>query len=204
MFTGIVQGLGNILTIKEQGGISRIQVELPEAYRQRLEVGQSIAINGVCLTVVQHTKQGRVYFDAIDETLRLTNLSSLKVGDQVNVERAARFGDEIGGHLLSGHIHGLATVIDLVDDNDNLAIHWKPPLALRKYVLPKGYVALNGCSLTVGERFDEFIFSVYLIPETRRVTTFGSILQGDVLNLEVDMQTQAIVDSVERALEQRS
>lgn len=203
MFTGIVQGLGRVVSIEKTRGISRIKIALPVDRSKLLEVGQSIAINGVCLTVVRFCDRGHVCFDAIDETLRLTNLDSLGIGDQVNVERAARFGDEIGGHVLSGHIHGLALVTDLVERDDNLAMYWKLPAALQKYVLPKGYVALNGCSLTVGERFDALTYSVYLIPETRRVTNFGSISKGDALNLEIDSQTQAIVDTVERVLEQR-
>ena len=125
-------------------------------------------------------------------------------GGSVNVERAARFGDEIGGHLLSGHIHGLAEVTRVEQTADNLAVWWSIPEALRRYVLPKGYVALNGCSLTVGDRPVDGCYSVHLIPETRRITTFGTVAVGDRINVEVDSQTQAVVDTVERVMAERA
>ena len=202
MFTGIVQGLGEVTHIQDHGEICRLQVRLPMGRDQGLETGASVAINGVCLTVVGWDQRG-VEFDVIDETLRLTNLGDLKVGHVVNVERAARFGDEIGGHVLSGHIHGRAQVTELVETDANLAVWWAIPEALKKYVLPKGYVSLNGCSLTVGDTERDGQLSIHLIPETRELTTFGRIMVGDSLNLEIDSQTQAIVDTVERVLEQR-
>lgn len=202
MFTGIVQGLGEVTQIKDHAGIRRLQVRLPTGRDQGLETGASVAINGVCLTVVGWDQHG-VEFDVIDETLRLTNLGDLKVGHVVNVERAARFGDEIGGHVLSGHIHGRAQVTEVVETDANLAVWWAVPDALKKYVLPKGYVSLNGCSLTVGDTERDGQLSIHLIPETRELTTFGRVTVGDSLNLEIDSQTQAIVDTVERVLEQR-
>lgn len=202
MFTGIVQGLGEVTQIQDHAGIRRLQVRLPTGRDQGLETGASVAINGVCLTVVGWDQHG-VEFDVIDETLRLTNLGDLKVGHVVNVERAARFGDEIGGHVLSGHIHGRAQVTEVVETDANLAVWWAVPDALKKYVLPKGYVSLNGCSLTVGDTARDGQLSIHLIPETRELTTFGRVTVGDSLNLEIDSQTQAIVDTVERVLEQR-
>lgn len=202
MFTGIVQGLGEVTQIQDQAGIRRLQVRLPNGRDQGLETGASVAINGVCLTVVGWDQHG-VEFDVIDETLRLTNLGDLKVGHVINVERAARFGDEIGGHVLSGHIHGRAQVTEVVETDANLAVWWAVPDALKKYVLPKGYVSLNGCSLTVGDTERDGQLSIHLIPETRELTTFGRVTVGDSLNLEIDSQTQAIVDTVERVLEQR-
>jgi riboflavin synthase len=202
MFTGIVQGLGEVTQIQDHAGIRRLQVQLPTGRDQGLETGASVAINGVCLTVVGWDQHG-VEFDVIDETLRLTNLGDLKVGHVVNVERAARFGDEIGGHVLSGHIHGRAQVTEVVETDANLAVWWAVPEALKKYVLPKGYVSLNGCSLTVGDTERDGQLSIHLIPETRELTTFGRVTVGDSLNLEIDSQTQAIVDTVERVLEQR-
>jgi riboflavin synthase len=202
MFTGIVQGLGEVTQIQDHAGIRRLQVRLPTGRDQGLETGASVAINGVCLTVVGWDQHG-VEFDVIDETLRLTNLGDLKVGHVVNVERAARFGDEIGGHVLSGHIHGRAQVTEVVETDANLAVWWAVPEELKKYVLPKGYVSLNGCSLTVGDTERDDQLSIHLIPETRELTTFGRVTVGDSLNLEIDSQTQAIVDTVERVLEQR-
>ena len=202
MFTGIVQGLGEVTYIEDHGGIRRLQVRLPSCHDQGLETGASVAINGVCLTVVGWNQQG-VQFDVIHETLRLTNLGALEIGNFVNVERAACFGDEIGGHVLSGHIHGQAKVTEVEETQANLAVWWHVPEGLQKYVLAKGYVALNGCSLTVGDTERDGQFSIHLIPETRELTTFGRVAVGDALNLEIDSQTQAIVDTVERVLEQR-
>ena len=202
MFTGIVQGLGEVTQIRDDQGIRRIQVRMPQGRDTDLHTGASIAINGVCLTVTGWDQQG-VQFDVIDETLRLTNLGELQTGFWVNVERAARFGDEIGGHVLSGHIHGQAEVTEVIETEANLAVWWRIPESLLKYVLPKGYVSLNGCSLTVGEASRDGQMSIHLIPETRALTTFGRIKPGDHLNLEIDSQTQAIVDTVERVLEQR-
>lgn len=199
MFTGIVQGLGKVVAATPVQGRMRLQVVLPEGRTQGLETGASVAINGVCLTVVEHADQWAA-FDVIDETLRLTNLGALSLGDSVNVERAARFGDEIGGHLLSGHIHGVAELVEIVANQGNLTLWWEVPESLVKYVMPKGYVALNGCSLTVGDTPSGRRFSVHLIPETLRITTFGRAAVGDRLNLEIDSQTQAVVDTVERVL----
>ena len=202
MFTGIVQGLGEVTQIQDHAGIRRLQVRLPTGRDQGLETGASVAINGVCLTVVGWDQHG-VEFDVIDETLRLTNLGDLKVGRVVNVERAARFGDEIGGHVLSGHIHGRAQVTEVVETDANLAVWWAVPDALKKYVLPKGYVSLNGCSTGRLAQYHRRLTSIHLIPETRELTTFGRVTVGDSLNLEIYSQTQAIVDTVERVLEQR-
>ncbi len=202
MFTGIVQGVGVVTGVADRQGIRRFQIRMPKDYDKGLATGASIAINGLCLTVVGWDDRG-VQFDVIDESLRLSNLSDLREGSFVNIERAARFGDEIGGHVLSGHIHGLGTVIDVVEAEANIAVWVSVPNALSKYVLPKGYVSLNGCSLTFGELVKDGQFSIHLIPETRSVTIFGQVCVGDQLNLEIDSQTQAIVDTVERVLDQR-
>jgi riboflavin synthase len=143
-----------------------------------------------------------VGFDLMMETLRVTNLGELKPGDEVNLERAARFGDEIGGHLLSGHIHGRARLLQRETPENNLRLLLEAPAGLERYLLPKGYVALDGVSLTLGE-VDGRRFSVYLIPETLRVTTLGQRSPGELLNLEIDTQTQAVVDTVERVLAER-
>lgn len=199
MFTGIVQGLGTVLSCEDSGGIRRLEVVLPEGRGRGLMIGASVAINGVCLTAVA-ISEDTAYFDVIDETLRLTNLGQVTPGARVNVERAARFGDEIGGHVLSGHIQGLAKVVAVEPQDANLTVVFDTPPPLHKYLLAKGYVALNGASLTLGETIENGRCRVHLIPETRRLTTFGSVGIGDLMNLEVDPQTQAIVDTVERVL----
>lgn len=199
MFTGIVQGRGRVVSLTG-AELVRLVIEVPSV--DGLEKGASVAINGVCLTAVEwHDRQ--VHFDVIGETLRITNLGALTPGDDVNVERAARFGDEIGGHLLSGHIHATVELIASEIQGENLALTYQAPSEVAKYLMPKGYVALDGCSLTLGPDIEAGRFQVFLIPETRQVTVVESRQVGDRVNLEVDTQTQAVVDTVERVLEQR-
>jgi len=198
MFTGIVQGTAEVVSAKVTGGVIRLIVEFADPERLTgLEAGASIAINGTCLTVVSFSTS-QVAFDLIDETLRLTNLKQLQPGDWVNFERAAKFGDEIGGHLLSGHIHTQAEVVKVQPDDSNLAVFLKVAEQWQEYVLAKGYIALDGASLTIGGRVEDGVFSVHLIPETLRLTTIGSKQPGDMINVEIDSQTQAVVDTVKR------
>ncbi len=194
MFTGIVQTALPVVAIEARPQLHRISLRFPKALLEGLVPGASVALNGTCLTVVA-IEEDRVAFEMMMETLRLTNLGTLAVGDQVNVERAARFDSEIGGHLLSGHIHTKVRVAAVETPENNRVIHFELPEAWRDYVLPKGYVALNGCSLTVSEEVGER-FCVYLIPETLKITTFSDLEVGDWVNLEVDSQTQAVVDTV--------
>lgn len=202
MFTGIVQGIAKLQHLEQKTNLSTFGVELPPAAREGLQVGASVAINGVCLTIVRWDDQA-VYFDAMIETLRLTNLGALKEGDLVNFERAARFQDEIGGHLMSGHVIDQVALTAFQElDEENLRLEFTVPEKWMKYIFAKGYIGLNGCSLTVGE-VEENRFSVYLIPETRRATTFGTMPEGTKVNLEIDPQTQVIVDTVERVMAAR-
>jgi len=201
MFTGIVQGRGRVLAVEDRASFRRLTVELPEGRADGLETGASVAIAGTCLTV--EAFDGRqVQFDVIDETLRLTTLGGLASGDAVNIERAATFGSEIGGHVLSGHVMGTATLVRREPSENNLALYLKLPEALQPYVLAKGYVAVDGCSLTVGTVTDG-VFSLHLIPETLRLTTLGDRQVGDRFNIEVDAMTQAVVDTVQRVLAAR-
>lgn len=196
MFTGIVQGTALIKSIEKKDRLFRMAIEFPQSALKNVSHGASIAINGTCLTVSEFTSN-TAHFDVMMETLRVTNLNHLTIGSVVNFERAAKFGDEIGGHLLSGHIHTTVTVSSVDKTENNCIIKFKVPEEWTKYILPKGFVAVNGCSLTVGEVANNE-FNVYLIPETLEITTFGSTTAGDVINLEVDHQTQTIVDTVER------
>lgn len=201
MFTGIVQAAVPVVALVEQPQLVTLTLELPERLCAGLAIGSSIAVNGTCLTITGF--EGRhVHFDAMLETLRVTNLGTLRVGDRVNVERAARHGDEVGGHILSGHVHAQAEIVRIEQPENNHEIVFRAPAALMKYILPKGFVALNGCSLTIG-RVEGDIFNVWLIPETLRATTYGELGVGAQVNLEVDAQTQAIVDTVERVLAER-
>ena len=165
--------------------------------------GASIALNGTCLTVTKFdTQTSNASFDVILETLNKTNLGELKVGDSLNFERAARYGDEIGGHIMSGHVFGAIELIDVLKTPSNVTLVFKLPRKAKAYVLAKGFVGLNGCSLTVGEVNDDR-FNVHLIPETLDVTTFGMLSNGAKVNLELDASTQAIVETVQRVLENR-
>ena len=166
--------------------------------RRAPAIGASVAVAGVCLTVVEVTGEG-VAFDVIDETLRVTTLGELSEGAEVNIERAARFGDEIGGHQLSGHVSGTGVLSERVDTPDNCRLTLRLPQDLRPYVLPKGFVSIDGVSLTVGEVSAEAgTFHVHLIPETLRRTTLGEATTDGRHNIEIDAMTQAVVDTVRR------
>ncbi len=198
MFTGIVQTRLPVAALERKEDFATFTFEFPEKLSVGLHIGASVAINGTCLTV-RTLEQGRVSFDAIGQTLKVTNLGDLQPGSVVNIERAARFGDEIGGHVLSGHIMDQVAVL-VVDDSANNRVVWmERPADLSPFLLDKGYVALNGCSLTIAE-VTEDRFCVHLIPETRDVTTFGMVQVGDRINVEVDAQTQAVVETVRRLL----
>ena len=199
MFTGIVQGMGRVVSIEQPAADFRTHtVELPEDMAGDLQTGASVAHNGCCLTVTE-TDGRTVRFDLMAETLDKTNLGRLKAGDLVNLERAARFGDEIGGHLMSGHITATTEILRIERTEHNTTMHFALPAALKPYILPKGFVGLDGCSLTIGS-VGEDSFCVHLIPETLRRTLFGTRQAGDTVNLEIDPQTQAVVDTVGRIL----
>ncbi|MCE0811484.1 riboflavin synthase subunit alpha [Buttiauxella sp. S04-F03] len=202
MFTGIVQGTATLVSIDEKPNFRTHVIEMPDAMLPGLETGASVAHNGCCLTVTE-INGNHVSFDLMKETLRITNLGELVVGDSVNVERAAKFNDEIGGHLMSGHIMTTAEVAKILTSENNRQIWFKiRDKTLMKYILHKGYIGIDGISLTVGE-VTASRFCVHLIPETLERTTLGSKKLGNRINIEIDPQTQAIVDTVERVLAQR-
>ncbi|MCW8887674.1 MAG: riboflavin synthase subunit alpha [Gammaproteobacteria bacterium] len=201
MFTGIIQGTAEIVKIDEKNNFRTHTVRLPQGLTHGIELGASIAHNGCCLTVTKF-EDGLASFDLMQETLRLTNLGELSVGDQVNVERAARFGDEIGGHAMSGHIITTADVVAINKSENNLQIRFEIDPAFSKYIFTKGYIGIDGISLTIGD-VEGNRFEVNLIPETIERTTIGSYQIGDRINIEVDPQTQAILDTVERTLAQQ-
>lgn len=198
MFTGIVQTRLPIVVVDRKEDFASFTLSFPETLREGLKNGASVALNGTCLTV-RHMDADRITFDAIGQTLKLTNLGAVVVGTEVNIERAARMGDEIGGHLLSGHVMGQVAILDRVESDNNLVLWFERPQTLAAYLLDKGYVGLNGCSLTIAEVLEDR-FAVHLIPETREVTNFGTARVGDLINIEVDSQTQAVVDTVKRLL----
>lgn len=203
MFTGIVQGIAPIHSITEKAHFRTQVVKLPPEMRKGLEIGASVANNGVCLTVTE-INDDLVSFDLMQETLRITNLGELKAGDFVNIERAMQMGAEIGGHLLSGHVYCTAVISDIIATENNRQIWFELPNEdVMKYILTKGFIAVDGISLTIGEVKGKQ-FCVNLIPETLQRTLMGQRKVGDVVNIEIDPQTQAIVETVERYLAARS
>ncbi|MGL4858925.1 MAG: riboflavin synthase subunit alpha [Enterobacteriaceae bacterium] len=201
MFTGIVQGTAQLVAIDEKSNFRTHTLKMPADSLAQLETGASVAHNGCCLTVTA-IEGDLVSFDLMKETLRITNLGDLQIGDWVNFERAARFGDEIGGHAMSGHIICVAEIVKVLSSENNRQVWFKMPPELIKYVLHKGYIGVDGISLTVGEVVRNR-FCVHLIPETLQRTTLGQKKLGNRVNIEIDPQTQAIIDTVERVLAQR-
>jgi len=204
MFTGIVQTQATVVSKVLNEGVIRLVVSVGDEYVKHLDLGASIAINGCCLTVVKvelsnHDVVAQVHFDVIDETLALTNLGELELGSLVNYERSVTFGTELGGHIVSGHIHCAAQISQIIKVQSNFKIQLSLPKKWQKYVIYKGFVAINGASLTVGE-VDEHGFWLHLIPETLAITNLGSAQVGDKLNIEVDQQTYTIINTVENYL----
>ena len=199
MFTGIVQGKGEIVSIEIGNEITTLQIRVPST--EELQIGASISIDGVCLTATAFTDE-IVSFDVIPETLEKTTLGQLEQGHYVNVERSLRYGDEVGGHLLSGHIigRGLVSKSEQVGDGAQYSIIAPPDV--RKYIVSKGYVGIDGISLTIGDVSEDH-FDLHLIPETLRLTTIGEKQVGDAVNLEIDSTTMMIVETVERMMKER-
>ncbi|QGS49837.1 riboflavin synthase [Shewanella putrefaciens] len=201
MFTGIVQATCEVVAIHKKDGLNTLEVAFKPDLHEGLAIGASVANNGVCLTVTQ-VVDDRVFFDVVEETLRLTNLANLSVGQYVNVERSLTFGSEIGGHILSGHIHTKAKVTNISHTEQHYDLTLSVEPKWMDYIFYKGFVGINGCSLTVGE-VTETSFMLHLIPETLKLTNLGQCKVGDELNIEIDSQTQVIVDIVERVLAKR-
>ncbi len=168
-----------------------------------LQLGASVAINGTCLTVTQHDAH-TTRFDIIKETLSTTNLGRLDVSSKVNVERSFKVGDEVGGHVVSGHVSTTASLEHLHHEGNDRVLAFKVEPHWQNYIFHKGYVALDGASLTVSSvNRETSCFSVSLIPETIERTTLGLLSVGGLVNVEIDSQTQAVVDTVERVLSER-
>jgi riboflavin synthase len=201
MYTGIVQGAFPVRSVVKRPLSLSYSVELPERLRADLELGRSVSVDGVCQTVAG-LEGSLVSFDAHQETLRVTTLGELSPASLVNVERSAHLHAENGGHAISGHVDGTVEIVGVQASPDNHRISLRVPEAFRKYIFNKGFVALHGASLTVSD-WDPGAgtFNVYLIPETLRLTTFAQKRAGDRLNLEIDRQTQTLVDTIERTVE---
>src|SRR5882672_3378912 len=200
MFTGIVTDIGEVVAVEPRAeGLSRLKIACgydPDG----IDIGASIACSGVCLTVVARGRDGnRAWFavDAAAETLRVTTVGRWHDGTHINLERALKVGDELGGHIVAGHADGLATLIARVEMTDMARLGFRVPAELARFVAPKGSVALDGVSLTVNEVVDD-IFAVLIIPHTLAVTTLGALAVGDAVNLEVDLMARYAARLMER------
>lgn len=203
MFTGIVKGRARVADIQRNQGLYAIRLAFPEGFDEGLALGASVAVDGVCLTVTRHAP-GQADFDVMQESLARTTLIHLALGDEVNVERAARDGAEIGGHPLSGHVDCTAEIVGIDTPENNKVMHFQLPAEWARYVFAKGYIAVNGCSLTVSDMVrDTQRFSVWFIPETLRATTFDDKRVGDRVNIEIERATQVTVDTIRSYLDER-
>ena len=191
MFTGIVTDLGKIRAMDQQGDL---RVRIGTSYDVAgIDMGASIACDGVCLTVVGLGTDGGNWFD-VDisaESVDVTAIRDWAVGRRLNLERALRLGDELGGHIVSGHVDGVATLLELRDEGDSTRMTFDAPENLARFIAPKGSVALNGTSLTVNA-VDGTRFGVNIIPHTKEVTTWGDAKEGDRINLEIDTMARYV------------
>lgn len=185
MFTGIVQAVGRIRSLETRGGDVRLIVETAGLDLAGVAVGDSIAVSGACLTAVA-LEAGAFAADVSRETLDRTILGSLGPGSPVNLERALRAGDALGGHYVTGHVDGLARVVDVREDARSWRVRFEVPATLARYLAPKGSATVDGVSLTVNE-VEGRVFGVNLIPHTLEVTTLGALAAGRIVNLEVDI-----------------
>jgi riboflavin synthase len=191
MFTGIVTDIGEVLETHLEGDLrARIATHYDVT---GIDIGASIASDGVCLTVIALGQQPRPWYEVqiSAETLSKTNLGTWAPGHRLNLERALKVGDELGGHIVSGHVDGMAEVVGLRPEGDSLRVTFRAPDALAKFIAPKGSVALNGTSLTVNE-VEGRDFGINFIPHTQKATTWGEVALGDLVNLEVDTMARYV------------
>jgi riboflavin synthase len=189
MFTGIVTAVGEVKAVETLPGLTRLSIAAPYTHA---DIGASIAHDGVCLTVVEtetHQNGMRYVVEVAPESLALTTMGSLKAGDRVNLERSLKVGDELGGHIVQGHIDGLGEVLSVRQDGEGWRLRIKPPHDIAHLIAPKGSIAVSGVSLTVNEVDDEG-FGVLIIPHTWAVTTLSKLQPGDKVNLEADMMAR--------------
>ena len=204
MYTGIIQARQPIKSIEKRDGLYRFSVELPKDLMLGLDTGASVNINGVCFTVTRLVGE-EVFFDAIRETLALSNIRFLELDTLVNVERSARLDAELGGHLLSGHVTGTASVLSIETETQQRRLTFDSAPEWRRFIFEKGFLGVNGASLTIAalER-STGQFAINLIPETLARTNFSLLQEGDLVNIEVDAQTRVIVETLERIMAERA
>jgi len=198
MYTGIVKAVRPLIDVSAHVGSTQFVIDFTDELLDELKVGASVSVEGTCMTVTRQTGP-RVTFEAMKATLDRTNLRRFKTGDFVNIERSARMNDEVGGHLMAGHVATTAEVVELSIREEGAFIRFRVPPEWIKYIFSRGFLGVNGCSLTVAEVEGDTV-TVNLIPETLRQTTFASYGPGDLVNIEVDHQTMVLVDVVERTI----
>ena len=203
MFTGIVQGVASIAAITDKPGLRSFTIAFPDGFCAGLEIGASVAVDGVCLTVSSLPANNTAQFDVMQQSLAITTLGDYPQGGHINVERAARDGAEIGGHPLSGHIDFKAQIAHIRQLENNYVLRFAVASEWLRYIFAKGYIAVNGASLTVAEvNRQEGWFEVWLIPETLRMTVFAEKKQGTFVNIEIERATQVVVDTVRSMLQE--
>lgn len=200
MYGGIIHDVYPVVELDAKTGLTSFTLQLDEALLRDVAIGASVSVDGVCLTVTR-AEADRVSFDVMGQTLDLTSLGGLSLDRRVNVERSLKQGDEVGGHPISGHVDGTAEIVRIEAPENNRIVTLKLPEGTRPYVFVRGFLALDGCSLTAAQVDKvEGTVTVHLIPETLRRTTFGFKEVGDRVNVEVDRTTQVIVDTVRDVL----
>tara|TARA_B100000941_G_scaffold85974_1_gene59287 strand:+ start:1818 stop:2429 length:612 start_codon:yes stop_codon:yes gene_type:complete len=198
MFSGIVKGTGKVSKVTSRKDCISIEIMPPKNFNNRLKKGASISVDGVCLTSLD-TGKIKLKFDVIDETLARTNLKLIKKNSIVNLERSITASTEIGGHLMSGHIHFTGKVKEIIPKENTKDIIIGFPKKFKQYILEKGYIGVNGCSLTIG-KVKNNTFNLHLIPETLSITNLKDLVNGDLVNIEIDQNTIAIVETVKNYL----
>ena len=201
MFSGIVQTVGKIESIKDKNHIKTIRIETHGDYLEDIAIGQSVSVDGVCLSLVKKNNE-YCEFEAVEETINRTTLGSYKQGTKVNLEKSLKFGDTVGGHFVSGHIHtrGRIVEVELVGESKNILVEIEEKWL--KYLTEKGYISVNGASITIG-KVSKNTFYVHLIPETLKTTNLDELIYDNYVNLEFDQATIAIVDTTERLINQK-
>ena len=201
MFSGIVQTVGKIESIKDKNNIKTIRIETHGDYLKDIAIGQSVSVDGVCLSLVKKNKE-YCEFEAVEETINRTTLGSYKQGTKVNLEKSLKFGDTVGGHFVSGHIHtkGRIVEVELIGESKNILVEIEEKWI--KYFTEKGYISVNGASITIG-KVSKNTFYIHLIPETLKTTNLDELIYDNYVNLEFDQATIAIVDTTERLINQK-
>ena len=198
MFSGIVSAKAKVSKVKKFDDYLSVEISTPKGFNKNLKRGASISVNGVCLTSKDSGSKS-LKFDVIEETLDRTNLKNITKGDMVNLERSIKASTEIGGHLMSGHIHFSGKVKKIVDKKNTRDMQITLAKKYADYVMEKGYIGINGCSLTIG-KVNVGDFNIHLIPETLDITNLGQLLKGSLVNIEIDQNTITVVNTVKKTL----